>query len=91
MSMVTREEHTGVLLAALDTTMLATITASICTSFNSFGYLSWIVTTYAFGACIPHPLSGHLTDIYGRRAGLALYYTVFATGTVLCGRSLIFK
>jgi len=67
--------------------MVATITASICTTFNAFSMLSWVVTSYAFGACFSRPLAGHLTDIYGRRAGLAVCFAAFGAGTLICGLS----
>ncbi|KAK3326824.1 multidrug resistance protein fnx1 [Apodospora peruviana] len=78
---------TGNLLVALDVTMLATIVAPISATFNTFDQLSWIVTTYAIGSAISQPLSGHLTDIFGRRSGLAVCYLVFILGTLLCGLS----
>ncbi|MCJ1432600.1 hypothetical protein MMC27_001957 [Xylographa pallens] len=75
----------GVLLVALDDTMLATISGPISASYNSFSKLSWIQTTFPIGASISQPLSGHLTDIYGRRKGLIVCYGLFAMGTLLCG------
>ena len=65
--------------------MLATISGPISTSFNSFSKLSWIQTTFLIGASVSQPLSGQLTDIYGRRKGLMACYGLFATGTLLCG------
>lgn len=65
--------------------MLATISGPISTSYSSFSKLSWIQTTFPIGASISQPLSGHLTDIFGRRKGLVLCYVLFATGTLLCG------
>ncbi|MCJ1285741.1 hypothetical protein MMC26_005082 [Xylographa opegraphella] len=75
----------GVLLVALDDTMLATISIPISVSYNSFSKLSWIQTTFPIGASVSQPLSGHLTDIYGRRKGLIVCYGLFAIGTLLCG------
>ncbi|MCJ1378046.1 hypothetical protein MMC17_001142 [Xylographa soralifera] len=75
----------GVLLVALDDTMLATISGPISASYNSFSKLSWIQTTFPIGASVSQPLSGHLTDIYGRRKGLIVSYGLFAMGTLLCG------
>ena len=75
----------GIILVALDDTMLATISGSISVSYNSFSKLSWIQTTFPIGASVSQPLSGHLTDIYGRRKGLIVCYGLFATGTLLCG------
>ncbi|MCJ1249677.1 hypothetical protein MMC30_006903 [Trapelia coarctata] len=64
---------------------MATLSSPISTSFNSFSELSWIQTTFPIGASVSQPLSGHLTDIYGRRKGLMVCYALFATGTLLCG------
>ena len=65
--------------------MLATISGPISASYGSFLKLSWIQTTLPIGASVSQPLSGHLTDIYGRRKGLVVCYVLFATGTLLCG------
>lgn len=39
------------------------------------------------GQAISQPLSGHLSDIFGRRKGLLVCYILFAIGTLLCGLS----
>jgi len=65
--------------------MVGVLSGPISTSFNSFSELSWVQTTFPIGASISQPLSGHLTDIYGRRKGLVFCYFLFATGTLLCG------
>jgi MFS family permease len=67
--------------------MLATITVTISSQFNSLEQLSWIATTYALGCSVSQPLSGHLTDIFGRRAGLVACYILFMLGTLICGLS----
>ncbi|KAH8658517.1 multidrug resistance protein fnx1 [Xylariales sp. PMI_506] len=77
----------GVLLVSLGDTMLATISASVASSFGSFLQLSWITATFFIASTVSVPLSGHLTDIYGRRKGLVLCYTLFAIGTLACGLS----
>lgn len=70
---------------ALDDTMLATISNPISNTFNSFSKLSWIQSVFPIAASVSQPLSGHLTDIYGRRKGLMVCYFLFAIGTLLCG------
>ncbi|KAL9622384.1 MAG: hypothetical protein Q9160_003227 [Pyrenula sp. 1 TL-2023] len=65
--------------------MTSTISLPIATSFNSFPKISWIQTTFPIGASVSQPLSGHLTDIFGRRKGLISCYVAFAIGTLLCG------
>lgn len=75
----------------IDGTMLATITTSVSSSFGQFSRIAWVSTTYAMGASISQPLSGHLTDVFGRRPGLTISYSLFATGTLLCGVSVYAK
>jgi len=67
--------------------MLATITIPISTHFNALDQISWIATTYAIGSSVSQPLSGHLTDIFGRRSGLVACYFLFMVGTLLSGLS----
>lgn len=66
-----------------DGTMLATITATVAGSFGEFSRIAWVSTTYAMGASISQPLSGHLTDVFGRRAGLLVSYALFAVDILL--------
>jgi hypothetical protein len=65
--------------------MLATISGPISTSLGSFSKLSWVVVTFSIGCSISRPLSGHLTDIFGRCIGLILCYSLFAVGMLACG------
>lgn len=71
--------------AALDTTIVATLSGPISSSFNSGTSFSWIATGYLIANAACQPLSGKLTDIYGRRAGLIFAFTFFAAGTAVCG------
>ena len=73
------------LIVVMDDTMMGTISGPVSASFNSLSKLSWIQTLFPIGASITQPLSGHLTDTYGRRRGLMVCYTIFAIGTLLCG------
>ncbi|KAJ5105753.1 hypothetical protein NUU61_003100 [Penicillium alfredii] len=75
----------GVFLAALDTTIVATLSAPISSSFNSFSLLSWLATSYLISNAAFQPLSGRLTDIYSRRWGLIFSNVFFAIGNVICG------
>ncbi|PWY76948.1 MFS general substrate transporter [Aspergillus heteromorphus CBS 117.55] len=75
----------GVFLAALDTTIVATLTAPISSSFHSFTLLSWLATSYLISNAAFQPLSGRLTDIFSRRTGLLLSNVFFAAGNLICG------
>ena len=57
----------------------------ISSSFSSLKTLSWIGSAYLIGQSVTQPLSGRLTDIFGRRQGLLLCHVVFGLGTLLCG------
>ncbi len=75
----------GVFLAALDTTIVATLTAPISSSFNSLSSLSWLATGYLIANSACQPLSGKLTDIFSRRTGLLFSNAFFGAGTLICG------
>ncbi|PWY84416.1 multidrug resistance protein fnx1 [Aspergillus eucalypticola CBS 122712] len=75
----------GVLLSALDSTMLATIIEDICEEYDAFSSYSWVATTYPIGLSISQPFSGQLTNLLGRRYGLVLCLSVLAVGQLLCG------
>ncbi|KAI9925211.1 hypothetical protein ASPWEDRAFT_164322 [Aspergillus wentii DTO 134E9] len=75
----------GVFLAALDTTIVATLTGPISSSFNSLSLLSWLAASYLISNAAFQPLSGKLTDIYSRRTGLIFSNIFFAAGNLICG------
>ena len=77
--------YLGIVLAALDGTMVATLTASISASYNSLTLLAWLASSYFIANAVLQPLAGKLTDIYGRRAGLLLSHLFFCAGNLICG------
>lgn len=68
-----------------DSTIVATLLVPISSSFSSLKTLSWIGSAYLIGQSVTQPLSGRLTDIFGRRQGLLVCNFVFGLGTLLCG------
>lgn len=77
--------YLGIILAALDRIMVATLTASICASYNSLSLLAWLASAYFIANSVLQPLAGKLTDIYGRRAGLVFCNVLFCVGNLICG------
>ncbi|KAL8736708.1 MAG: hypothetical protein Q9166_000074 [cf. Caloplaca sp. 2 TL-2023] len=75
----------GCFLAALDSTIIATLSAPISASFHSLSLLSWLASAYFIANAALQPLSGRLTDILGRRAGLVFSNVFFAAGNLICG------
>lgn len=68
-----------------DTTIVATLTAPISSSFDSLSLLSWLATGYLIANAACQPLSGKLTDIFSRRTGLLFSNVFFGVGTLVCG------
>ncbi|KAI4158657.1 MAG: hypothetical protein LQ342_007236 [Letrouitia transgressa] len=77
----------GTFIAALDSTIIATLTSPISTSFNSLSLISWIASSYFIANAALQPLSGRLTDILSRRTGLIFANIFFAVGNLICGLS----
>lgn len=75
----------GVFLGALDSTIIATLSAPISTSFNSLSLLSWLASGYLIANAACQPISGRLTDIFSRRTGLVVSNILFAAGNLMCG------
>jgi MFS family permease len=77
--------YVGVFLGALDSTVIATLSAPISNSFNSLSLLSWLASAYLIANSACQPLSGRLTDIFSRRTGLVVSNIFFAAGNLICG------
>jgi MFS family permease len=77
--------YIGVFLGALDSTIIATLSAPISTSFNSLSLLSWLASAYLIANAACQPLAGRLTDIFSRGAGLVVSNFLFAAGNLICG------
>ena len=75
----------GCFLAALDSTVIATLSAPISASFNSLSLLSWLASAYLIANAALQPLSGRLTDILSRRTGLIFSNVLFCLGNLICG------
>lgn len=66
-------------------TIIATLSGPISASFNSFALFSWLASAYLIANAALQPLSGKLTDIYGRRNGLVWANIFFLAGNLICG------
>ncbi|MCJ1336427.1 hypothetical protein MMC09_001703 [Bachmanniomyces sp. S44760] len=75
----------GSFLAALDSTVVATLSAPISASFHSLSLLSWLASAYFIANAALQPLSGKLTDIFSRRTGLVISNILFGVGNLICG------
>jgi len=74
-------------LVALDQTIVSTSLGKIVEEFNSFSSLSWIVTAYLLTETITVPISGKLSDMYGRRRILLAGVAIFTLSSLFAGMS----
>lgn len=75
----------GILLAALDQTIVGTSLFTIASSIGGFERISWLVSAYMLASAIVIPIAGKLSDIYGRRPIYLAGMAVFLLGSALCG------
>ena len=57
----------GLLLAALDQTIVATALPRIVADLHGLNHLSWVVTAYLLTSTVTVPVYGKLSDLYGRK------------------------
>ena len=75
------------LLAALDSTIVATALPTIVGELGGLAHLSWVVTAYLLAQTIVTPIYGKLGDLYGRKRVLQFAIVLFLIGSALCGLS----
>lgn len=75
----------GLLLAALDQTIVATALPTIVSELGGLEHLSWVVTAYLLASTAATPLWGKLGDQYGRKKLFQTAVVIFLVGSVLCG------
>ncbi len=77
----------AMLLAALDSTIVATALPTIVGELGGLERLAWVVTAYLLAQTIVTPLYGKLGDLYGRKPVLQAGIVIFLAGSALCGMS----
>lgn len=77
----------GMLLAALDQTIVSTALPTIVSDLGGLEQLSWVVTGYMLASTVSTPLWGKLGDQYGRKSLFLAAIVIFLVGSALCGLS----
>ncbi|RFU86172.1 MFS transporter [Streptomyces triticagri] len=75
----------GMLLAALDQTIVSTALPTIVSDLGGMKHLSWVVTAYLLASTAATPLWGKLGDQYGRKKLFQSAIVIFLIGSALCG------
>ncbi|MDX2390930.1 MFS transporter [Streptomyces sp. DK15] len=75
----------GVLLAALDQTIVGTALPTIVADLGGADHMSWVVTAYLLAETVSTVLVGKFGDVFGRKLIFQISAIVFITGSFLCG------
>ncbi|HUW77786.1 MAG TPA: MDR family MFS transporter [Candidatus Nanopelagicaceae bacterium] len=78
---------TGMLLAALDQTIVSTALKRIVEDFNGLDHYTWVVTAYLLTSTASTPLYGKISDLFGRRKVFQFAIITFLIGSFLAGAS----
>jgi EmrB/QacA subfamily drug resistance transporter len=77
----------GMLLAALDQTIVSTALPTIAGDLKGGSHLAWVITAYLLATTVSTPLWGKLGDQYGRKIFFQASIVIFLIGSVLSGIS----
>ncbi|GAA2283290.1 MFS transporter [Streptomyces ruber] len=75
----------GLLLAALDQTIVGTALPTIVSELGGAEHMSWVVTSYLLAETVATVLVGKFGDLFGRKIVFQVAAVVFITGSFLCG------
>ena len=75
------------LLAALDQTIVGTAMPRIIADLQGFEHYAWVTTAYLLTSTAVVPISGKLSDMYGRKIFLLTSAAGFVLTSALCGLS----
>jgi EmrB/QacA subfamily drug resistance transporter len=77
----------ALLLAALDQTIVGTAMPRIIADLHGFEHYAWVTTAYLLTSTAVVPISGKLSDMYGRKFFLLGSSVLFVLTSALCGLS----
>ncbi|MTL16093.1 DHA2 family efflux MFS transporter permease subunit [Nocardia seriolae] len=75
----------GMLMAALDSTIVSTALPTIVADLGGAGHMAWVVTSYLVAEAIATALSGKFGDLFGRKLVFQLSGAIFIIGSMVAG------
>src|ERR1700677_5333724 len=75
----------GMLLAALDQTIVATALPTITGDLHGLNHIGWVVTAYLLAVAVVMPVYGEIRDLFGRQAGFQFAIVLFLAGSAASG------
>lgn len=82
---VTAGLMTGMFLAALEATVVATAMPTVIASLGGLEHFSWVFSAYLLTSTVSVPVWGKLSDVFGRRLLYQIAIAVFLLGSILSG------
>ena len=76
---------TGLLLAALDQSIVSTALKTITVDLGGLNHYTWVVTAYLLTSTASTPLYGKISDLYGRRQVFQFAIIIFLIGSLAAG------
>lgn len=77
----------GLMLSALDQTVIGNALPSIVSDLNGFEFYAWIATSYLLMSIVTIPIFGRLGDYYGRKPFIVLACLIFTVASLVCALS----
>jgi EmrB/QacA subfamily drug resistance transporter len=77
----------GILMSAMDNTIVATAMGTIVSDLGGFDKFIWVTSAYMVAVMAGMPIFGKLSDMYGRKRFFIFGLIVFLLGSALCGIS----
>ncbi|MFE3254811.1 MDR family MFS transporter [Nocardia sp. NPDC059091] len=74
----------GMLLAALDQTIVSTSIRTIADELHGYSAQAWVTTAYLITSTLATPLYGKLSDMYGRKPFYLAAISIFVVGSLAC-------
>jgi EmrB/QacA subfamily drug resistance transporter len=75
----------GMLVSALDQTIVSTALPTIVGDLGGLNHLSWVITAYLLTSTVSVPLYGKISDIFSRKLVFQSAIIIFVIGSILSG------
>jgi EmrB/QacA subfamily drug resistance transporter len=85
LAVLTVATATGMLLAALDASIVGTAMPTVVASLGGLDVFSWVFAGYALVSTTAMPIFGRLSDVYGRKRLYLFGLGIFVLASGLCG------
>ncbi|MEE8471413.1 MAG: MDR family MFS transporter [Dehalococcoidia bacterium] len=74
-------------LSSMDQTVVGTAMPRIISDLGGFTHYTWVTSAYIVASIVTVPITGKLTDMYGRKWFYIAGIAIFTGGSLLCGLS----